>query len=123
MILGIDVVFLHVKDPDKLSQWYKNILELELGFITPDKHWQEFNLPERNFTRFAIDYVSDQASIVEKQKIMVSFKVLDIHSCVEKLESKGIEFFGDPKINDVGPTLVATFQDIEGNWLQISQRK
>ena len=52
MILGIDVVFLHVKDPDKLSQWYKNILELELGFITPDKHWQEFNLPERNFTRF-----------------------------------------------------------------------
>ena len=54
---------------------------------------------------------------------MISFKVKDIQQFVVKLESKGIEFFGKNKIEDVGSSLFATFQDIEGNWIQISQRK
>ena len=61
--------------------------------------------------------------IVEQQPIILSFKVENIEEAIEKLEKKGIEFFGTQNINDVGPTLVSTFQDIEGNWIQISQRK
>ena len=124
MILGIDVVFIHAKDPVKLSSWYKNILEIEIGFQTPDFSWQEYDFSdERSTTRFAIDYGGENPSEVEKQPIMISFKVNDIHGVVEKLEKKGVEFYGKNKIQDVGPTLVATFQDIEKNWIQISQRK
>lgn len=123
MILSVDVVFLHVEDPVKLRQWYNEILELENGFATPDLHWQEFVFPEKTATRFALDYAGNNPSEVEQQKIMISFKVENIFDYVKKLESKGIEFYGINKINDVGPTLVATFQDIEGNWIQISQRK
>jgi hypothetical protein len=32
-------------------------------------------------------------------------------------------FFGTPKISDFGPTFVSTFQDIEGNKIQISKKK
>ncbi|MHA1355887.1 MAG: hypothetical protein ACTSPK_13495 [Candidatus Heimdallarchaeota archaeon] len=39
------------------------------------------------------------------------------------MEEKGVEFYGKNKIQDVGPTLVATFCDPEGNWMQLSQRK
>ncbi|MCE7741465.1 MAG: hypothetical protein GOP50_03315 [Candidatus Heimdallarchaeota archaeon] len=117
------MVFLHVEDPVKLRQWYNEILELENGFATPDLHWQEFVFPEKTATRFALDYAGNNPSEVEQQKIMISFKVENIFDYVKKLESKGIEFYGINKINDVGPTLVATFQDIEGNWIQISQRK
>ena len=45
-----------------------------------------------------------------------------IHAVVERLESKGIEFFGKKKIVHEGQTLFATFKDIEGNYIQISQR-
>lgn len=123
MILGIDVVFIHAKDPVKLSNWYRDTLEIEIGFQTTDFSWQEYNLPARGLqTRFAIDYGGENPSDVEKQPIMISFKVDNIHNAIEKLENKGIEFFGKNKIHDVGPTLIATFQDIEGNWIQISQR-
>jgi extradiol dioxygenase family protein len=123
MITGVDVVFIHVKDPVKMKQWYSEILELEAGFFTPDLHWQEFNFPEKISTRFALDSVSEDPSEVEKQKIMISFKVDDLESYVMKLETKGIKFYGSPKIRDVGPTLFATIKDIEGNWIQFSQRK
>ena len=123
MILGIDVVFIHAKDPVKLSKWYEEILEIEIGFQNPYS-WQEYELPrDRTPTRFAIDYVGENPSQLEQQPIMISFKVEKIHGAVEKLESKGIAFFGKNTINDVGPTLVATLQDIEGNWIQLSQKK
>ena len=123
MILGIDVVFIHAKYPVKLTNWYKEILEIEIGFQTPDFSWKEFNFSEnRTPTRFAIDYGGENLSEVEKQPIVISFKVADIYDVIEKLESKGIRFFGKNKINDVEPTLFSTFKDIEGNWIQISQR-
>ena len=123
MILGVDVVFIHTKNPIKLRKWYKEILDLDPGFATPDYHWQEFIFPEQTVSRFALDNAGDDSSEIEQQKIVISFKVVDIHGSVKKLESKGIEFYGSNKIRDVGQTLVATFQDIEGNWLQLSEKK
>ena len=123
MILGIDVVFIHTNNPEKLRNWYSDVLGLNVGFTTQDLHWQEFDFSEPTRTRFALDFAEVNPSDAEKQKIMISFKVSDIHNFVEKLEAKGIVFFGKNKIQDVGPTLVATFQDIEGNWIQISERK
>ena len=46
-----------------------------------------------------------------------------IKTAVEELEKKCVEFYRENKIFDVGPTLVATFKDLEGNFLQLSQRK
>ena len=124
MITGIDVVFIHAKDSIKLYNWYKEVLEFEIGFQTTDFSWQEFEFSEkRPLTRFAIDYGGEVPSEIEKQPIMISFKVDDIISTVKKLKTKGIEFYGKDKIQDVGPTLIASFQDIEKNWIQISQRK
>ncbi len=124
MITGIDVVFLHVQDPIKMSEWYREILGVDMGFQTSDLHWQELELDtNRPPTRFGLDHVEDTVSSVEKQKIMISFGVKDIHQVIDNLEKKGIQFYGDPKIVDAGPTLFATTRDPEGNWLQFSQRK
>lgn len=124
MIEGIDVVFVHVKDPIVMSKWYSNTLGLQIGLQTPDLSWQEFQFKsDRPPTRFALDHPGPKPSEVERQRILVSFKVSDIHNTVKELEAKGVIFFGDPKIQDAGPSLFAAFQDPEGNWLQISQRK
>ena len=123
MITGVDVVFIHVKDPVKMKKWYTEVLELESGFSTPDLHWQELTFLEKTPSRFALDCVSENPSEVEQQKIMISFKVKDLKAFVEKLESKGVKFRGSQKIIAAGPTLFATIQDIEGNWIQFSQWK
>ena len=84
MILGIDVVFIHAKEPTKLSKWYSDILEIDIGFQTPDLSWQEFNFSERRApTRFAIDYGGENPSEVEKQPIMISFKVDNIYTMMK----------------------------------------
>ncbi|MHA1906858.1 MAG: VOC family protein [Candidatus Thorarchaeota archaeon] len=124
MITGIDVVFIHVRDPTKMAEWYRDTLGIEMGFQTPDLHWQELQLAEgRSPTRLGLDHVGSNPSEVEQQRIMVSFGVIDIHSMVEALEKKGLHFYGNPKIIDAGPTLFATTKDPEGNWIQFSQRK
>jgi len=123
MITGVDVVFIHVKDPVKMMKWYSEVLELESGFSTPDLHWQEFTFPEKTPSRFALDSVDENPSEIEQQKIMISFKVKDLKAFVEKLESKGVKFRGTQKIIDAGLTLFTTIQDVEGNWIQFSQRK
>ena len=124
MILGVDVVFIHVKNPEKMARWYQEKLGLNINFRTPDNSWQEFSFKEEKApTRFALDYYGTNPSIIEQQPIVISFKVANIYKTIQKLENKGVVFIGSEKVQDVGPTLIATFQDPEGNYLQISQRK
>lgn len=123
MIIGIDVVFFHAKNPRTLSKWYNTTLGLKIGFVTDDHSWNEFEFDEeRPPTRLAIEYEGSSPSVVEKQRIMVSFRVVDIHSTIRELENRGVVFYGAPKVVEEGQSLFATFQDPEGNWLQISQR-
>jgi hypothetical protein len=120
MILGIDVAFIHT--PHRaLADWYADVLGLPKGY--GDEGWQSFRVNEGS--RFAIDYTSFPRSAVEKQAIILSFKVDDIHQAVETLAGRGIRFYpsAEMAIFDVGPSLVATFLDRDGNWMQLSQRK
>lgn len=122
MILGIDVVYLHVFDSETLGKWYTEVLGLELIFKTPNCDWQEYNFSESTPTRFAVEAIRMPISKVEKQPIMISFRVADLKAAVKELEKKGVKFFGSPKINKEGFSLFATLQDPAGNWLQLSQR-
>ena len=124
MILGIDVVFIHIKDPELMVKWYQEKLGLDVSNTTTNLSWQEFALSENQApTSFALDYCGPNPSPIEQQPVIISFKVADIYKAVNELEKRGIIFSGSQKVFDVGPTLVATFQDPENNYLQISQRK
>jgi predicted enzyme related to lactoylglutathione lyase len=62
---------------------------------------------------------------MENQAIMISFRVADIHLAVETLATRGVHFYPslEAAIFEPGPSLVATFQDPAGNWVQLSQRR
>lgn len=122
MILGIDVVYLHVFDSEGLGKWYTEVLGLELKFKTISHSWQEYDFSESPPTRFAVEAIGMPISKVEKQPIMISFRVDDIEAVVKSLEKKGVRFLGTPKIQKEGFSLFATLQDPAGNWLQLSQR-
>jgi hypothetical protein len=120
MIRGIDVVFLHSRDDD-LARWYVEVLGLEI--ILHDGDWTEFNTHSQ--ARFAVEHVPASSSQVENQPIMVSFRVDDIHQAVTNLAALGVRFHpsAETTIFEAGPSLVATFQDPAGTWLQLSQPK
>ncbi len=122
MILGIDIVYLHVFDSESLSKWYTEVLGLDLKFKTDDHGWQEYDLGMSPPTRFAIEAVRMPISQTEKQSIMISFRVDNVTRMVTELEKMGVKFFGEPKIQKEGLSLFATFQDPAGNWLQLSER-
>jgi len=120
MIKGIDVVYIHSPHRE-LEGWYAEVLGLKMGY--GDGHWQEFEMEAGS--RFAVDLTSFPRSIVEKQAVMISFRVDDIKAAVESFSANGVQFYPskEESVFDVGPALVATFQDPDGNWLQLSQTK
>ncbi|MBN1857665.1 VOC family protein [Candidatus Bipolaricaulota bacterium] len=121
MITGIDVVYVHGRGKsDRLKTWYAEILGL--GASMNSGHWHEYALADGS--RFALDIPGPIRSEVEQQPVLVSFRVEDIHAAVETLIGRGVVFHRSKQpIVDVGQAWVATFQDPDGTWLQISQRK
>jgi len=121
MILrGLDVVFRHIQRRETVA-WYRDVLGLDL--LRDDGHWAEFAASDA--VRFALDRPEGAQSEVERQAVVLSFRVEDIQEAVETLQSRGVRFFEGCAgiVRDVGPSLVATFEDPEGHWLQLSQRK
>ena len=120
LILGIDVIFIHTPYKE-LVDWYSDVLGLEKGFS--DDAWTEYRT--QGTTRFAVEHIGWPRSVVENQAIMLSFRVADIQQAVEILSERGVRFYpsANEAIFEAGPSLVATFQDPAGNWIQLSQKK
>ena len=119
LIKGIDVAYIHSSEGG-LGQWYADTFDLQKGYW--DAHWQE--LKTEQGSRFAVDVTVFPRSPVEKQAVMLSFLVDDIYAAVQELSRRGVRFYPSPEqaVFDTGPSLVATFQDPDGNWMQLSQR-
>lgn len=122
MIKGISVAYIHTPNK-KLADWYSETLGLKKGY--GDDTWQAFETSEGS--KFALDFISYPSSTVQKQSVMISFAVDDIKAAVEELSKKNVRFYPDndksKTIFDVGPSLVATFEDPDGNFVQLSQAK
>lgn len=120
-ILGIDVTYLHSSHGADLARWFAETLELDL--VYEDGHW--FSFATDQGSGFGIDSTDHPRSVVEAQPAIISWLVEDIREAVEVLSGRGVSFFPsvDETLFDVGPKLVATFRDPDGNWHQLSQPK
>jgi predicted enzyme related to lactoylglutathione lyase len=121
MIKGISVVYLHSPHGEALADWYSEALGVPVTATHPG--WIELGMPSGS--RFAIDVTGYPRSVVEKQATIISFEVDDIRAAVDAMATMGVKFYPsrEETIFDVGPSLVATFQDPDGNWAQLNQRK
>jgi len=114
VIRGVDVVYLHSPHGDELATWFADTLGIPTKASFPG--WRELDVGEEG-SRLGIDVTSYPRSVVEKQAVMLSFRVDDIEAAVDDLAGKGVSFYPDRErtIFDVGPKLVATFCDPDGN--------
>jgi predicted enzyme related to lactoylglutathione lyase len=118
-IRSVEVAYVHTANPGPLAAWFRETLGLDVAY--DDGHWIEFAIGDG--TRFGLDGTTFQRSSVEAQPVMISFRVDDVAAAVAELVDRGVTFYPDPEraIFDVGPALVASFQDPEGTWYQLSQ--
>jgi predicted enzyme related to lactoylglutathione lyase len=122
MIKNVSVAYIHTPNKE-LANWYEEKLGLKKGY--GDDHWQSFEMEGE--TRFALDFIDYPSSTVEKQSMMISFEVDDIHKALSELHDKGVRIYPDNDarraIHDVGPSLVVTCEDPDGNYFQLCQAK
>jgi catechol 2,3-dioxygenase-like lactoylglutathione lyase family enzyme len=121
MIQGLSVAYIHSAHGEQLADWYSKTLGLPVADRFPG--WTEFKMGSGS--RFAIDRTEFPRSVVEKQPVVLSFLVDDLPKTVQELAARGVRFHPsvEETIFDVGPSLVATFEDPDGNWVQLNQPK
>ena len=119
MILGIDVAV--ICSPHRaLADGYADVLGLPKGL--DNDGWQSFEVADGS--HFAIDYTTFPRTAADKQALSLNFKLDHTHQAVERLTARGVSFYpsAETAIFGVGPSLVATFIDPDGNRMQSSQR-
>ncbi len=121
LIEKVDAAYIHTTKGSGLAKWYQEILGLDAGWGSDT--WQEFKMPQASST-FAVDFLKG-GSPVQNQSIIVSFHVDDIQAAVKHMLGKNVRFLivNNSPIEDRPWGYLASFQDGDGNWMQLNQDK
>jgi len=111
--LQVDTVFVWVTDLDSALTWYRT-----LGLAPGPRHgaWQVMEVDGE--TRFAL-HEGDRPN--GPSSGVVAFRVEDLESEIERLAGHEIEPTAD--ITDTGPSRFVTYQDPDGNEIQLLERR
>jgi catechol 2,3-dioxygenase-like lactoylglutathione lyase family enzyme len=117
MITGVDFVTLPTEDAEKARKFYEEVLGLQ--FL---KQWGSLPAYEFDTDNLTIAVMQSEAfgQKFQPSSSPVEFQVGDFHAAKAELESRGVEFVGDPI--DSGVCHQAFFKDPDGNMLAIHQR-
>jgi predicted enzyme related to lactoylglutathione lyase len=117
MIQGIAGVIIWTDNLDRLSSFYRHTLGLVPHSVRPD--FVAFSFGD---IRLSLGTHSEVAgSSRDPYRIMVNLAVDDIAQVAHRLEERGVELLRQPEQEAWGGW-VATFQDPDGNVLQLLQQ-
>ena len=117
MIDGVAGVIIWTENMAEMAAFYRDTLELPVHSERP--HFVAFEWGEM---RFSIGEHSEvQGRNAEPDRIMVNFGTPDIHALHERLTAEGVRFVRPPEREHWGGW-VATFEDPDGNLLQLLEQ-
>jgi catechol 2,3-dioxygenase-like lactoylglutathione lyase family enzyme len=117
LITGVDFITVSTKDFDKARDFYANVLGLE-----ESKRWGSMPAQEFETGNLTIAVMQSDAFGAEHStnSSSIEFHVDDFEDAKAELESRGVEFKGEPI--DSGVCLQTFFEDPDGNALAIHHR-
>ncbi len=116
MINKIYSVWIYVKNLEESKEFYEKALGLKVK--VQDKKWIEFDL---GGTSFSIFERSKDKGPMKPAKTRIMFETEDIERTKDSLLRKNVKLIGDIKDKNYGKLL--TFEDPNGHWLEIFERK
>ena len=119
-VLGIGGLFFRAKDPDALSAWYREYLNVGAGCVAsaegaPDEWAWKTEAGPVVFAPFqaTTDYFA------EDKQWMINLRVSDLDSLLEQLNAAGIDILTKPEWNDPQTGQFARIHDPEGNAIEL----
>ena len=117
MIEGVVGVIIWTDDLDGMLAFYRDVLGLRPHSVRPD--FVTFKWGDMRLSLGVHSKVKGRTQ--EPHRVMVNLGVDDIQSVYRTLRSKGVEFLRPPEKEHWGGW-VSTFQDPDGNVLQLLQQ-
>lgn len=123
MISRLESILIGSRNAQKLAEFYRDVMGLEVKF--------EGEMGEDGGRAYEIEigggssiYVIDHSEVKGKnltpQRLIINFEVDDIESEVKRLEEAGVNKIQDIyHVEEYG--LIATFEDVDGNYFQLVQ--
>ena len=125
MLKGIDCVLIWTEDPEKLTPFYETVLGLKK--LKKLEHPQDtgtlYEFPDGGAVLWIGKHSEVKGQSKDKFRHMVNFLVDSVDATYNELKKKGVKFLVDPFAGPTGNGYFATFEDPEGNILQIWSRK
>ncbi|MDO8658322.1 MAG: VOC family protein [Candidatus Levybacteria bacterium] len=125
MVKGIESIMFFSEDADALSEFYKEKVGLEVDFEGEmgEKNESVYIFKIKDGSGFGImGHSKVKGKNKEPERIMINFEVDDIEKEVKKLHDAGVKRIQNIyHVEDYG--LIATFEDIDGNYFQLVQVK
>lgn len=126
MIKGIESITLFSEDAKKLAEFYRDKVGLEMTMEAEIGENGEslfgFEFGEEKTALYMMNHSKVKGKHKEPERIMFNLEVDDIEKEVKNLEEKGVKKIADIyHMQEYG--LIATFEDIDGNYFQLVQIK
>jgi glyoxylase I family protein len=122
VFLGIDHPAIAVKDVEKVTRWYCEVLGYEV-FARTDKPVYIIKAPDGSF----IEVMPEDGSPRQERNVCtpgwshLALRVSDMDQAMAELDKHNVSWAG-PEFEAVGGGRIRNFADPEGNMLQILQR-
>lgn len=122
MTKTIESITIFSQNAEKLANFYNRVLDLPISQIAAlGENGEQMFLLETCGSLFSIvDHSRVKGKNREPERFIINFEVTDIFKEAENLEQKSVK-----KIQDIYHVesygLIATFEDIDGNYFQIVQ--
>ena len=120
MFKGIEHTAIATPDPERLAQWYADILGFRINYRYGPFVFAK--APDGTMLEFIPSAGDPLAQNLQSPGIRhLAIAVDDFDLALEELKHKNVKWIGEPRVSDEGNRL-AFFEDGDGNYVHIIQR-
>jgi catechol 2,3-dioxygenase-like lactoylglutathione lyase family enzyme len=121
-VLGVGGIFFKANDPEKLGEWYRKHLGLELeefgGVVFRQPEIPPDQLPKREAYLTWSPFPADTGYFSpSKKEFMINFRVADLDALLKELRAQGVEVDESSEKSEFGS--FAWVMDPEGNRIEL----
>lgn len=117
-VTGIGGVFFKTKDPQKVNNWYKQHLGINVGEYGATFQWLEKDDPEKPGTTAWSTFPDSTKYFRPSHKdFMINYRVENLAELLKELQKEGVEIVGEPEEFEYGK--FAWIMDPEGNKIEL----
>lgn len=116
-VTGIGGIFFKCQDPEKMRQWYKTHLGLDMSDYGAKIEWQQKeDSEEKGYTLWT---PFSSTSKYFDREFMINYIVEDLEALVEELRKEGVTILDNIESHEYGKFV--HILDIEGNKIELWQ--